>query len=70
VRTQDESRQAMRQIEVLERELNLIEKFDEVDFKALRDLGFRVDEPVPPTNGAAAVELPATPSASRPPSSS
>jgi hypothetical protein len=59
VRTEDESRQAMRQIEVLERELGLIEKFDEVDFRALRDLGFRVDEAVPETNGAAPPPSPA-----------
>jgi hypothetical protein len=44
VRTPEEAAEAKRQIEVLEAALGVIEKFDEGDYRALKDLGFSVDQ--------------------------
>ncbi len=51
IRTRDEADEAKRQIEVLEAALGVIEKFDEADYRALKELGFSVDQAV--TDGAA-----------------
>jgi hypothetical protein len=55
LRTERETTAATRQVEVLERQLAVIEALDRADYESLRELGFRVEAPSP-DEAAAAVD--------------
>ena len=60
LRTESESDQAERQIDTLQRQLDVISSLDRADFESLRDLGFRADGAAPVAEASAAAAATAT----------